>query len=151
MEIRQSSEHLISTMGFPILVRLHFYIESAPLVMIIPFSLNGWVRVNELFVWTQCSLLSALSLFEIAVGMIYAAAANTGLWYTCLSMSYAMISKCSSNCFEQEYTWLCTNNEKTNYTRWQRRVTKACLLSGCYKVVNTCLFGQMYSQWLQAW
>ena len=29
MEIRRSYDRLISTMGFPILVRLHFYIESA--------------------------------------------------------------------------------------------------------------------------
>ena len=30
MEIRQSYDRLISTMGFPILVRWHLYIESAP-------------------------------------------------------------------------------------------------------------------------
>ena len=30
MEIRRSYDHLISIMGFPILVRRHFYIESGP-------------------------------------------------------------------------------------------------------------------------
>ena len=30
VEIRRSYDHLISTMGFPILVRWHFYIESGP-------------------------------------------------------------------------------------------------------------------------
>ena len=30
MEIRRSYDRLISTMGFPILVRLHLYIESGP-------------------------------------------------------------------------------------------------------------------------
>ena len=30
MEIRRSSDRLISTMGFPILVRYHLYIESGP-------------------------------------------------------------------------------------------------------------------------
>ena len=30
MEIRRSYGHLISTMGFPILVRCHFYIDMAP-------------------------------------------------------------------------------------------------------------------------
>ena len=34
MEIRRSWDRLISTMGFPILVRLHLYIESGPWITI---------------------------------------------------------------------------------------------------------------------
>ena len=30
MEIRRSQDHLISAMGFPVLVRQHLYIESGP-------------------------------------------------------------------------------------------------------------------------
>ena len=32
MELRRSYDHLISTMGFPIMVRRHLYIESGPWV-----------------------------------------------------------------------------------------------------------------------
>ena len=54
MEIRQSCDHLISTMEFPILVRRHLYIESGPwwcvneMLHYWYMLATGWVRSNHL-------------------------------------------------------------------------------------------------------
>ena len=48
MEIRRSYDRLISTMGFPILVRRHLYIESGP-----SLSPNRWHAI----IWTNDGLL----------------------------------------------------------------------------------------------
>ena len=59
MEIRRSYDRLISTMGFPILVRWHLYIESGPWVL--HFILH--CTPNDKSVVTICSMISIL--FEI--------------------------------------------------------------------------------------
>ena len=41
MEIRQSYNRLISTMGFPVLVRWHLYIESGP-----------WFKLEAVMQWS---------------------------------------------------------------------------------------------------
>ena len=62
MEIRRSYDRLISTMGFPILVRCHLYIESGPSMFVNGENLNTletkfntelkhvstWLQVNKL-------------------------------------------------------------------------------------------------------
>ena len=40
VEIRRSYDHLISTIGFPILERLHLYIESGPWLLYVSYLLS---------------------------------------------------------------------------------------------------------------
>ena len=48
MEIRRSYDRLISTMGFPILVRWHLYIESGPCrPMFLSLNMMSWVCIGS--------------------------------------------------------------------------------------------------------
>ena len=52
MEIRRSYDRLISTMGFPILVRRHLYIESGP------WSLKSQVAVPYVMHYNHSSMVN---------------------------------------------------------------------------------------------
>ena len=57
MEIRRSCNRLISTMGFPLLVRWHLYIESGPRYFAKKYSLplcSGWNVLGELGQYHGC-------------------------------------------------------------------------------------------------
>ena len=43
---RQSSYHLISTTGFPILVKCHIYIESAPWLLALPIQHDKNIKIS---------------------------------------------------------------------------------------------------------
>ena len=59
MEIRRFYDSLISTMGFPMLVRWHLYIESAPAGILLSWSshrnsFNDWLYIGEInFLWEK--------------------------------------------------------------------------------------------------
>ena len=57
VEIRRSSDRLISKMGFPILVRWHLYIESGPRIMPVHWFLHYW-QVNFLQVIMPCGTIN---------------------------------------------------------------------------------------------
>ena len=79
VEIRRSQDHLISTMGIPILVRLHFHIEWAPVGRVDRADprlvLNQWemsLQSNAVSHWLITNLESALSSLFFAVGITQA-------------------------------------------------------------------------------
>ena len=63
VEIRRSYDHLISTMGFPILVRWHLYIESglrlgSHVLMIFVLCIGGLVGTNITYIYGTLLVLS---------------------------------------------------------------------------------------------
>ena len=52
VKIRQSYNHLISTMGFPILIRWHLYIESGPRYFLWHIS-NGIPQATCTYLWNE--------------------------------------------------------------------------------------------------
>ena len=68
MEIRRSQDRLISTMGFPILVRCHLYIESGPSLFIIFFFhdiMTVWMAIQKTLSIYQHSISFALFLYLV--------------------------------------------------------------------------------------
>ena len=84
VEIRRSYDRLISTMGFPILVRQHLYIESLPWGVYLHLIMN-------IIAFQLCTLISViviLSLWFLSYGKSHTSMARALLWkhaaYCCL-------------------------------------------------------------------
>ena len=60
MEIRRSYDRLISTMGFPILVRRHLYIESAPCTQFPQFILTDFCWTTRHKITHTCSSVNGV-------------------------------------------------------------------------------------------
>ena len=72
VEIRRSYDRLISTMGFPILVRQHLYIESGPSLWPFPFKHLRYVH--------QCFFRGHVNIIHL------------GSWFTSLLQHHAIVS-----------------------------------------------------------
>ena len=60
MEIRRYYDRLISTMGFPILVRWHLYIESGPWILYM-VQCSKWIQYGGNTIWVTGHLISPVN------------------------------------------------------------------------------------------
>ena len=65
VEIRRSYDRLISTMGFPILVRRHLYIESGPGENINTFSLLPFIHFISFVNTRRCNMFLVVKIYTL--------------------------------------------------------------------------------------
>ena len=95
VEIRRSSDRLIFTMGFPILVRRHLYIESGPWLQHDPYNmicntiLEIW-KIEQALPPQQPSY-SSLSLVRSGASILSFTGKNSPIWWGCTIFSFHLI------------------------------------------------------------